>query len=454
MAACSDRLVVPNYQNPTVASVVADPVDAIPLMATGVLRGDRGNMPNYVLDVGILGREAYSYTLIDAGTLLTSAVSTNTGGGSVLPWGALYLTYRNAFNTLQVIDAAGAAFTDAQRAALKGLLHTEIALNLLYAVNTRPTVGITVDIFEDPTTLAPFVSGDSALTYIAALLNRAQAELAAGGTSFPFTLPSGFNGFNTPATFAKFNRALAARVNAYRASLGGPACGAARSAACYQLVLTNLQSSFLDPAGSLVTGVFNVYSIAAGDVVNTLSNQANVNIVAHAKADSGVQLRADGTSDTRFTTKVIRLASPKRPPPGYPGVPTNWDYSIYALRTDPIAIIRNEELILLRAEARYFTGDQAGALADINLVRAKAGGLAARPAFSSDSDFLDELLYNRRWSLLFEGHRWIDMRRFNRLDQLTLDLPTHVVVPGVPLPPVECFQRANVIAALKGPGCL
>src|SRR5256885_2729238 len=51
---------------------------------------------------------------------------------------------------------------------------------------------------------------------------------------------------------------------------------------------------------------------------------------------------------------------------------------------------------------------------------------------SSENDFLDELLYNRRLSLLFEGHRWIDMRRFGRLNQLTLDLPSHIVVAGLP----------------------
>jgi hypothetical protein len=453
LTACADRLAVPNYQNPTVASVVADPIAAMPLMVTGVLRTDRGNLPGYVLNVGILGREAYSYSLIDTPTLLTPSVNSSTGGGPVL-WPGPYSTIRNAFNTLEVIDAAGAAFTDSQRGALNGLLHTEVALNLLYAVNTRHIVGITVDMYDDPTALAPFIVRDSALAYIATLLDKAQAELAAGGDSFPFiALPSGFAGFTTPKAFAKFNRALAARVNAYRASLGASGCGAARSAACYQLVLSNLQASFIDPAGSFTTGVFHVYSTAAGDAVNSLSNQANASIVAHAKADSGVQLKADGTSDNRFTAKVIKLATPKRPPPGYAGVPTNFDYSIYALRTDPIAIIRNEELILLRAEARYFTGDQAGALADINLVRTKAGGLVSRGSFTSDADFLDELLYNRRWSLLFEGHRWIDMRRFGRLDRLTLDLPQHVVAPGLPLPQAECLQRENVSAALQGPGC-
>lgn len=456
LAGCADSLTVQNFQNPTVASVAADPVAAVPLLATGVLRSDRGNMPNYVVGVGILGREAYFYSTTGDNTTawLTADVNligTSSGGQSVALWAGQYATARAAFITLQVIDAAGPAFTAPQRSAMQGLLHTEIALSLLYALNTRHTLGITVDVYDDPTKLAPFVSRDSALTFIAALLDRAQTELAAGGASFPFVLPSGFAGFTTPSTFAGFNRGLAARVNAYRASLGAAGCGAARSAACYQLVLAALQSSFLNATGSLTTGVFNVYSAASGDFANPISNQANTAYVAHAKADSGIQKRADGGNDNRFTAKVIKLSSPRLPP--LSGVPTNWDYSIYALRADPIAIIRNEELILLRAEARYFTGDQAGALADINLLRTKAGGLTARVLFMSDDDFLDELLYNRRLSLLFEGHRWIDMRRFGRLNQLTLDLPSHIVVAGLPLPQLECLERANAAASLRGPGC-
>jgi hypothetical protein len=210
----------------------------------------------------------------------------------------------------------------------------------------------------------------------------------------------------------------------------------------------------MDPAGSLTTGAYNVYSAAANDVANTNSNQNTTAIVAHAKADSGIKARADGSLDLRFTAKVIKLSSPKQPPTTVAAAPTPWDYSIYAVRTDPVTIIRNEELILLRAEAEFYTGDQAGALNDINLIRTKSGGLAARGAFANEADFLDELLYNRRLSLLFEGHRWIDMRRFGRLNQLTIDVSSHVVVDKLPVPQGECLERASVAdAALKGPGC-
>jgi hypothetical protein len=457
LAGCADRLDVPNFQNPTAASVVADPAGNLPFLATGVLRDDRGNAPAYVLDLGILGREAYNYTPTEGRNTsgwLTSDVNNNTSFGGGALWSGEFFTLRDAFNTLTVVESAPSnILSDAQKNAMRGLLNTEIGLADLHLINTRDSLGIPVDIYLDPTKLAPFVSRDSAFNFIQGTLDKAYTQLQAGGASFPFTLPSGHAGFNTPATFAKYNRALAARVSVYRASLGIKGCGAARSAACYQTALTQLQGSFIDAAGSLTTGVYNVYSAAANDVANSLSNAATTAIVAHAKTDSGVMNRADGTPDLRFTTKVIKLAAPKAAPGSISAVPTNWDYAIYAQRTDPIPIIRNEELILLRAEAEYYTGDQTSALNDINLIRTKSGGLAARGAFASESDFIDELLYNRRWSLMFEGDRWIDMRRFGRLNQLTLDVPSHIVVAKLPIIQNECLVRSIASADLRAPGC-
>lgn len=460
VAGCGDRLTVPNFQDPTVSSVTGDPLAAIPVLATGVLRDDRGIEAGYVLGLGILGREAYDYTPTEGRNTtgwLTSDVNNGTSFGGGALWGGPYATMRDAFNTLQVVEGSGAALTDQQKNAMRGLLHTETAYSLLQIINTRDKLGAPVDVYADPTKLAPFVSRDSVFNYIVGLLNQANTELAAGGSSFPFTLHSGFTAFGVnagnPAGYAKFNRALAARVNAYRASYGISGCGPAHSPACYQTVLTNLQGSFIDPTGSLSNGVYNVYSASANDVANSNSNQATTAVVAHAKADSGIMLKPDGTPDARFTAKVIKLKSPKAPPSSIQAASTNFDYSIYTARTDPIAIIRNEELILLRAEAEYYTGDKADALNDINLIRTTSGGLAARGAFTSDADFVNELLYNRRLSLLFEGHRWIDMRRFGELNLLTIDVPQDIVVNNLPIPQGECLLRANAPANLKAPGC-
>ena len=457
VGACRNDLTVPNYQNATPESIQGDPSSAVPLLASGVLRNDRDAYTGYVLGVGILGREAYNYTPTEGRNTtgwLSPDVKNSTSFGGVSLWNAPYTMLRNLFNLEATITGAPeGVFTAARKSAGLGFVHTMQGLTLSYVINTRFNLGAPVDVAADPNQLTPFVSRDSVYTYIVSRLDQGRTDLLAGGASFPLTLHSGYAGFTTPANYLKFNRALAARINAYRASIGAAGCGAARSATCYNLVLANLAESFIDPAGSLATGPVNVYSSAASDLANGISNQSNSSVVAHARADSGIQLKADGSRDNRFTTKFITITE-KKPSNATHGIGSVWDHTVYPVRESSVPIIRNEELILLRAEARYFTGDVVGALNDINTIRTRSGGLPALVApFASESAFLDELLYNRRLSLVMEGHRWVDMRRFGRLNQLTLDLPTHVVISELPVPQGECLSRAMAEAALKGPGC-
>ena len=233
----------------------------------------------YVLGLGILGRETYNYSPTEGRNTsgwLTSDVNNSTSFGGTSLWSGPYFTLRDIFNTSNVLGSASSTqFSDAQKNAVRGFLHTTEAYSILQLINTRNDLGVVVQVNTDPNKLSPFVSRDSAFNYIVGELNKAVTELsAAGTTAFPFTFHSGYSGFTTPANYIKFNRSLAARVNAYRASLGTSGCGAARSATCYQTVLTNLSQSFLDTTKALTLGVFQVYSAAAGDVANTNSNAA------------------------------------------------------------------------------------------------------------------------------------------------------------------------------------
>jgi hypothetical protein len=84
------------------------------------------------------------------------------------------------------------------------------------------------------------------------------------------------------------------------------------------------------------------------------------------------------------------------------------------VRPRPIAIIRNEELILIRAEANNnkTARDAAAAAADINFIRVNSGGLAANGGLGAATQQAveDEILIQRKYSLLYEGMRWVDMR--------------------------------------------
>ena len=93
------------------------------------------------------------------------------------------------------------------------------------------------------------------------------------------------------------------------------------------------------------------------------------------------------------------------------------------------------------------TGVQTCAL-PIYIVRTKSGNLPAlSPEPTDDTGFVDALLYERRYSLMFEGgHRWIDLRRFGR--PLPLDAPNHVRNIRFPVPQAECDARPGEKACM------
>src|SRR2546425_11972210 len=59
-----------------------------------------------------------------------------------------------------------------------------------------------------------------------------------------------------------------------------------------------------------------------------------------------------------------------------------------------------------------------------------------------DQVFVPALMYERRFSLLWErGTRWIAARRFGRLTDIPLDVPSGSVPPVMPIPKGECDAR-------------
>ena len=84
-------------------------------------------------------------------------------------------------------------------------------------------------------------------------------------------------------------------------------------------------------------------------------------------------------------------------------------------------LLRYGDILLLRAEALYFTGDEAGARDMLTQVRQRA---VIAPATVDElntayfkSDFVEELLDERSRELCFEIWRRIDLARFNKYDE-------------------------------------
>ncbi len=439
LSACSgDRVLNPNQ--PTAAAAAGNPLQALQFLATGIIAAERASISGYITGNGEFGREVYNISPTESRTV-TSYYETfsDPTGESTGGWSDRYATLRNIATFTAAVDE-GTLLTPSQQAAARGFARTVEALELSYVITTRNNIGAITQLLADPTALAPFVSRDSVYNYITARLDSGYAYLqAAGATPFPFVLPTGagigFGGFNTPATFITFNRALKARIETYRASNAG------HSAAAYAPVLTALAASFIQPLAAdrsnLKIGPQYFFGNTGTDAPNGLTPN-NTSLYAHPS------IRDDGTvdpNDRRYVTKIL-TGLPLRIPADA-NTPTNLGFQVYPALTSGIPIIDNEELTLLRAEARWYTGDAAGALADINAIRTISGGLAARGAFASESDFVTELLAQRRLSLLLQGHRWIDVRRFGLLKTLPLSGANYGFTANQVIPQAECLARAR-----------
>jgi hypothetical protein len=116
---------------------------------------------------------------------------------------------------------------------------------------------------------------------------------------------------------------------------------------------------------------------------------------------------------------------------------------MFASNISPSAIIKNEELILMYAEANAELGTVASlaeAVLAINTIRT-AYGLPVYIGGLTKAALIDEILKQRRFSLFFEGHRWFDLRRRNLLSQIqpqgTIGTQTFVVFENMSRPDAE-----------------
>jgi hypothetical protein len=429
LGACSE-VTVPNYNTPNTDALITSPNAAtVNTTVAGLLAGMRAGVGTHATVLGILGREVYNLDQAEPRNVLAylGGPLEPGGFGTDMGWTNSYRNLRTATTILEALDKVP-DYTPAQKSAVRGFVRTVMAQEYVNQLRIRDTFGIVLDVNSDPTVLGAFVSRDSGYAYAAALFDQAKADLQAGGTAFPFQLTSGFAGFNTPATFLRVNRGLKARLDVYRGR--------------WNDALASLGESFISTASTsaaaLATGVYHVYSTASGDVVNPLFDAAPRALVAVPDYLTDAQRRPDGSLDLRASSKAqvtsVNVSTQ--------GVSSNVRITAYANSAAPVPWIKNEELILLRAEAHNGLGNRAAAIQDLNFVRVNSGGLAPLPATFA-GDLVDEILYNRRYSLFYEyGHRWVDARRYGRLGTLPKALPSHKVFPLVPIPVDECSQRS------------
>jgi len=244
----------------------------LPQAVSGILSDMRVGLNTQVDVQSIFGREYYFFTGSDPrfeADVVTANLDNNTFY-TVTPWNARYAAVRDINTALEGLANTTADFSAAEIAGTRGVLNTLLAHEFLMINNNQFSNGIRVDVV-DPDNLGDFVSETEALTQIFNLLDGAATDLAAAGEDFPFTLSSGYSGFDTPSGFLQFNRGLTARVEAYREN--------------YPNVLNLLSNSFMDMAGDLETGVYHTFSLTGADLPNPLFvalNQTAIVRVAHS----------------------------------------------------------------------------------------------------------------------------------------------------------------------------
>ncbi|MFD1466774.1 RagB/SusD family nutrient uptake outer membrane protein [Hymenobacter caeli] len=307
-----------------------------------------------------------------------------------------------AANVFRQSAQATTAISTAQVQGILGFSDTYEALGKLHLLNLMGENGIRIDV-SDYLHPGKLTAGSApALANIRQLLDQGATELAAAGTAFAFPLSSGYAGFNTPATFLKVNRALAARVALYQGDNAG--------------ALTAITASFYDQAGSLTLGpklTFNP-SIAndQGNLYYQVPNTGPSTLVT--VPDNFVNEAEAG--DLRLSKVSKRTGAGGGGPRTLGGITGNYEPAVYTSQTAPLGIIRNEELILIAAEAKAKTGNLTGAVADINAIRTRSGGLAAYSGTVSQDALVNEILRQRRYSLFYEGQFWVDLRRLGKLN--------------------------------------
>ncbi|MFY7839274.1 MAG: RagB/SusD family nutrient uptake outer membrane protein, partial [Lacibacter sp.] len=114
-----------------------------------------------------------------------------------------------------------------------------------------------------------------------------------------------------------------------------------------------------------------------------------------------------------------------------------------------IAIVRLGEVYLMRAEAKLRKNDAAGALADVNLVRASRTATALRaPALANLT--LDLLLRERGFELYWEMHRRTDLIRFDKYEAAwTEKTNTNKFMRVFPIPQTALDGASNIPDYLK-----
>lgn len=442
--ACKDSTVVRPVDAPTVESLSgALTRSSLQPLATGVLAQDRAaySVTTVLVLAPIMGRDLYRIDTSEP-RYVSETLGGNPDPGSFAGGGgfaAFYTAIRAANNLQKALPSAG-DLTAAEKNAMNGFLRTMKGLDYLRLIELRDTVGIPIQA-DNPDEVTPVRCKEAVQAMIAAVLDSGLNDLnAAGSISFPFVLPSGFTShgrnYSTVANFILFNRAVKGKLDVERAINRKSPSAAAATLAVAELTTALGAGPGAVPASHFTWGPYYHY-VAAGTeaTANPISDR---NIGFNPLVKDSVQ--AGDTRGAKIVTRPTGVLSGG-------GISTTITCVLCNASTanqeSPLGILRDEELVLLRAQAYIELGQFANAAADINSVRTNYG-LAAIATPATKATAIDAVLYEKRYSLLVEGpQRWVDLREYGRLNATFLrkEVPTDPFNAAFPIPRAELDAR-------------
>lgn len=407
----SENITDPN--NPSVQQVLQDATKPeMQNLITGLEIRNRQYAGGLIPLLGSFGREVWRFDSIDGrfvtewlgidGDAETDPAFFGSGSAYNTPYSAI-LQSNLILQSLENTDL----LTEEEKNGIRGFTKTIQGYQFLIPLLTQYQNGIRVDV-ANPQNLGQFESFDNALAHIRGLLDSGYQDLQNAGGSFFFDLSDGFSDFENPSAMAQLNRAIAARAAVY--------------AEDWQGALDALEDA--EPFFELAEGeeVMNKGAYLSygdpPDIFNPLYVPRNADtdeiMVVHPSI-----IEDTLAGDLRIERKFFLRDSPIN----NANVPeeANYQDNRFDGVGSPLSMIRNEELVLIYAEANTQIGNAtnlANAEDAINYVR-NTWNLPDYGGALDEQALIDEVLLQRRYSLWAEfGHRWIDMRRYDRLDEI------------------------------------
>jgi hypothetical protein len=244
--------------------------------------------------------------------------------------------------------------------------------------------------------------------------------------------------------------ALRARVLFYRASIGNSTADFAAALAAANTVLDERGDELTVPYADLFT--------ATGDA--TPEDIFRVAFTPSQENDLGYYFLQAGRHEARVTSNLFNayeagdLRKPVTTTPRSSGSST-YQGNKYPTTTgtEHPHVIRLAELVLIKAEVLARQNDLAGAVAEYNKVRVRAG-LAPHVLgvdVTTQADVMAAILKERRLELALEGDRWPDLVRLGLAGTVkTLDNPGYTLFP-IPAHDINANGNLTQNPAYTGP---